>query len=712
MSALSMIRNNIGLVAVIIFISLLGFILTDLLSSAGQSGGFLQGSTEAGVVAGEKVGRDRYAERVDQYVQSRQNQFGNLTQVQRYQAEDDAWNSLVSEIVFDQELERTGIKISGDEVLDMFVGQRISPIVIQQFAADESQYDVAQVRTFLQNIQNDPDPESPARLQMKAFEDYLVRVRGIEQYQNAFRSGYIGSKAYAQQQAAEQNKTVDISFLGVNYTQIPDSTIKVSDSELRAYIADHPKEFEQEELTYASYVRFDVVPNAADSAKAFADLQKLRQLFADESRDSVFTAARSRYPFMPGISQPLSDVPAAIRDSLLDAKEKAVFGPILDGRYYRLYKVVEIQDTADYFANINHILVRFGGSTAADSAKALSDAQAIRSEVSAANFAAVATEKSQDFANRPNGGALGWYRKFTAYGEDFDKVVSAAPVGSIIGPIKSNQGYHVVQIVDKTRKTFSIANIEQIIYPSDKTRNSVYNDVNRLAEKASASGDLAAAAAELGLNALTTGGLSRTTRQVPGLQVGRQLVLWAIDAKVNALSKIIEVSNDTDKSFVYAQVTDRAPKGLQRIDDPSVRSRVLPEVLREKKAKIISEQLSGLSGDLNAIKEGYGAGAFVSNAKGITFSSSTIPGIGNDPLVIGTALGLEKGQQSGPIVGRNGVYIVKVDEVLTADPLDEATLLTRKTTDVITSQRNYIGKVEPALMELGDPKDTREQAGY
>lgn len=709
MSALSMIRNNIGLVAVIIFISLLGFILTDLLSSANRSGGAFQGSSDAGVVAGEKVTRDRYAERVDQYVQSRQNQTGSLAVTQRYQAEDDAWNSLVSEIVFDKELEKTGIKITGDEVLDMFVGDKISPIVIQQFAADPSQYDVNQVRTFLQNIQDDPDPESPARLQLKNFEDYLVRVRGIEQYQNAFKSGYVSSKAYAQQLATEQSKSVDVSFLGVNYTQIPDSTVDVSDSELRAYIADHPKTFEQEELTYVNYVRYDVSPSAADSAKAFAEISKLKKTFSETpTPDSIWTAPRTRFPFQPGISQPLSDVPAAIRDSLLGSVEKQVFGPILDGRYYRLYKIVEIQDTADYFANINHILIRFGS----DSAKALSDARAIRGEVSDANFASVAAEKSQDFNTRNSGGALGWYRKFSAFGEDFDKVVGSADVGSIIGPVKSTQGYHVVQIVEKTRKTFSIANIEQIIYPSDKTRNSVYNDVNRLAEKASSSGDLEIAAAELEVNVLNSNGLSRSTKQLAGLPVGRQLVRWAIDADVNELSSIIEVSNDIDKSFVFAQVSDRAPKGLQQISDPNVRARVTVEVRKEKKGKMIADKLAGLSGDLNAIKEGYGAGAFVSNAKSITFSSNTIPGVGNDPLVIGTALGLEKGEQSSPIVGQNGVYIVKVDEVRATDPLDEATLITRKTTDVLTGQRTYIGKVEPALMELGDAKDTREQAGY
>lgn len=712
MSALSMIRNNIGLVAVIIGISLLGFILTDLLSSANRSGGAFQGSSEAGMVAGQKVSRDRYAERVDQYVQSRQNQFGSLTPTQRYQAEDDAWNSLVSEIVFEQELEDVGVSISGAEVLDMFVGEKISPLVIQQFAASADQYDVNQVKTFLQQVQDDPDPESASRQQMKAFEDYLVQVRSIEQYQNAFKSGYVGSTQMAAQQHEEQTKAVDLTFLGVNYSQIADSTVNVSDNDLRSYISSHAKEFDQEEETFVSFVRYDINPSKADSVIAYAKLAKQKQAFSETTlADSTYTASRTRFPFSPGISQPISDVPAGIKDLLVDANEKDVFGPILEGRYYRLYKVVEVQDTADYFANINHILVRFAGSTAADTAKALTDARAIRRDVTAGNFGEVAAEKSQDFASRANGGEIGWYRKFTSYGEDFDKAVGRASVGSVIGPIKSNQGYHIVQVVNKTRKTFSIANIEQIIYPSDNTRDSVYNDVNRLAQKATASGDLDASAAELGLTAIKSNGLARSTKQVQGLPVGRQLVRWAIDASTGDLSTIIEINNDIDKTFVFGQVTDRVAKGLQQISNPGVRSRAFAEVVKEKKAAMIMAKLSGGS-DLNSIKDGYGAGAFVSSAKGINFSSSSIPGIGNDLLIVGTALGMETGQQSAPIAGENGVFILKVDDVRGADPLDAATLATRKVTDVLTTQRNYISKVEPALMELGDAEDTREQAGY
>ena len=81
--------------------------------------------------------------------------------------------------------------------------------------------------------------DSAQSSQLILFEDYLADTRAQERYLSMLTSGFVGSKQAARQKYLEQNKKVDISFLGVNYTQIPDSLVSVSDSEIRSYLLNY-----------------------------------------------------------------------------------------------------------------------------------------------------------------------------------------------------------------------------------------------------------------------------------------------------------------------------------------------------------------------------------------------------------------------------------------------------------------------------------------
>ena len=67
MSALSRIRQNIGLIAIVIFIALAAFILTDFIRGITT---IVQGVPEAGTVAGSTISNDEYQEQVSLYNQN------------------------------------------------------------------------------------------------------------------------------------------------------------------------------------------------------------------------------------------------------------------------------------------------------------------------------------------------------------------------------------------------------------------------------------------------------------------------------------------------------------------------------------------------------------------------------------------------------------------------------------------------------------------
>jgi parvulin-like peptidyl-prolyl isomerase len=65
-----------------------------------------------------------------------------------------------------------------------------------------------------------------------------------------------------------------------------------------------------------------------------------------------------------------------------------------------------------------------------------------------ASFDALAAEKSQDPGSKDTGGDLGWFTQGAMVAQ-FDQAAFSAPVGTVVGPVKSDFGYHLILVVEK-----------------------------------------------------------------------------------------------------------------------------------------------------------------------------------------------------------------------------------------------------------------------
>lgn len=94
--------------------------------------------------------------------------------------------------------------------------------------------------------------------------------------------------------------------------------------------------------------------------------------------------------------------------------------------------------------DVSHILVAVTAER--NDSAALRKARQLRREVMRGrDFSEVASQESDDFSTRPNGGRLGYFTAFTMVAP-FELAAYATKVGGISEPVRSQYGYHVIKV--------------------------------------------------------------------------------------------------------------------------------------------------------------------------------------------------------------------------------------------------------------------------
>lgn len=696
MSVMSWIRSNITLVVIVIAIAILAFVVQDGCNSS--RGGFGdQAVNTVGSVAGQEVGRQEFATLYDRMLENARARTGVLTDQDRNNALSSAWSQLVRNKMYQKELDATGIKVTPQELGDLFTGDPVHPQVQQYFQGFFQQQgkpmNGASVAEYLDQLEASGDQTFIEGF--KEFETAIKRYREQEKLDNIFRSAYVSSTAEARREYVAQNRKFDVSFVAVPFSSIADSTIVLDDADFSSFIKKNDHRFEQDASTSIRYVKFDIIPSAQDTATAANRVMRFRTAFAQTKDDSLFVTGKTRFGFQADAQEPAL-IPSGAVDSFMNGNAGDVFGPYKEenGAYFKLYKLVNVENSDDSYGNARAMTVPYG----ADSSAARSKARDLKRQANASNFADLMAEN--------NGSPARWFNEGMA-GEDVYKAIGRASAGSIIGPFETPGGYMVLHVMNKTNKKFTFAQIEQKVVPSDRTTDEAYKSANNFAAAVQANQNLEAIAAQEGLNSLSSGQLLSTTFNLSGIQEGaRTIIRWAFNADLNAISEVMPAG----QSYVVAQVTEKRTEGLQSVED--VRNTIRTEVLNEKKAEMILSKMKGLSGDLNSIATAYGDGASVQTATGVSFANSNVQGMGNEPMIVGTITGMAKDAVSAPMKGNTGVYVVQVTNITEAAEPDATTLATQKEAKAATGSGAFQTKAAQAMQELSEVEDNRVKAGY
>ncbi len=693
MAVIGRIRKRVGLLIGFIGISLLAFILGDIFSS--KTGMFGGKNDVIGEVGGEKVHYSEFEKRVERLTENYRlnTKSDNIDQSTQDMLREQAWGMFLNENTLGMEYEKIGISVSPEELYNMCTGPNAHAQVKQAFTDPKTgQFDATAVVKFLKDL---PNRDEATQRQWRQFEDAIRDERVANKYKEMIKGGLFVTTAEAKEAYNDEKRSASIRFFRLDFNTVPDSAVKIEESDLKAYYSANTNKYKQSEsIRKIEYVSFDIVPSAEDRQEVTDWVNKKAEEFSQSTNDISFVNQYSDVAF-DSTYHAKGTLPAVIDTALFNAAIGTMVGPYMEGDNFKISKLTANRFIPDS-VKARHILISVENG---DTAKAISTADSLKNAVKrGAKFADLAIQFSKDAGSGAKGGDLGWFRQ-GAMVQPFNDACFGGNKGDM--PVVVSQfGVHLIEIMDKgvPSKQIQVATLDRKVEPSQKTYDAVYNKANQFASVNNTAELFDSACIKQGLNKRIADNIRETDKNIPGLDSPRELVRWAYQAEKGAVSKAFTMG----EKYVIAKLVDIKEKGTLPLE--SVREQVTAEVRKEKKAEMLVEKINATGGgSIDAMAQKLNM--TVSEAESVNFQNPYIQGLGNETKAVGTIFGMQAGQVSKPIAGDNGVTVLFVQSFTEPAATTDYSGNIKQLVDQRRSRSEY--EVFNALKEKANIEDNR-----
>ena len=279
-------------------------------------------------------------------------------------------------------------------------------------------------------------------------------------------------------------------------------------------------------------------------------------------------------------------------------------------------------------------------------------------------FADVARRESSDSVSAAAGGDLGEWTK-GSMDPAFDSAAFAMPLKKVSQPVLSQFGFHIIELTSRKGNKAKGRHILIPIEVAGEHRDHLDAEADSLERLAAEREDPAAldtVSKALSLPIGGTGGVQEGTRVQVGNLVVPDAGAWAFGgSKPGHTSPVIE----TSFAFYIFRIDSVQPAGVPPL--AQVRPAVEFALRNDKKKQLVKPKAEEYLKRL-ANGESMAAAAKAMNLPNREFGpfSRVNPPL-TDPMVVGTAFGLEKGQRSGLLDTPDGMYVMESLERVPAD---------------------------------------------
>ena len=646
MALLEKIRVKFGIViSVIIALALLSFIIDPgTLESALNS---MSSKYDVGKIAGKRISYNEFQSEVDKYTTINELMTGSSAQTEQMQQQirDAAWQELIDKYMFIDNAMAAGIHVGEAELVDLVSGESLSPVMAQNpvFFDESGNFSLDMLNAFIANVNQDQTG------QLRLYWNYLQNSINTQQYYQKYSALFnAGNYENALQLADDldfNNTTADVDYCYVSYPIGTDSTIVVSDSEIKDYYNSHKKFFKQTANREIEYVVFEVVPSEADvlatsdemdaAYEEFQTTDNMRAFLLRNSEESL-----SEYWYKNG---DLNTLNSELNEYIFNRKED-VTPVIKSGNTFLAARVMDSKMLPDSVF-VKHILLQ--GDDAAHVADSL-----VGVISRGGNFSNLAAAYSADQSSAADGelGSIGWMTQ-TYMIPGFESVIEARVGRPFV--LETQYGTHVVLVTERTEPVLKkqVAILEKTALASRDTFNEYYAQANTFATLAGGSyeGYLRAVDSTKVYSHPVT--ITEATSNYGAIDNAKEVTRWAFDAKEGKASEIITVNNNY---FFIATVTKINKEGYAPVEDAAslIEQRLYALKIQDKVLSDVKSKISGISSIEDAAQV---LGVEVDRSEAVSLGSTTV-----DPALLGAVSAAPEGTLFGPVPGTMGVYVVNV----------------------------------------------------
>ena len=663
MATLQSIRSKGPLLVIVIGLALFAFIAGDAWKVLQPH----QGRQDVGEVNGEKLSAQEYQKMVDEFseVIKLTNGLNSLNEDQLTNVKDQVWNTYVTNQLIAGEAEKLGLTVT-DKELQAVIDEGTNPLLMQTpFRNPQTgAFDKDMLKKFLVEYANLGSSQMPAQYveyyqklgNFWTFVEKTLRQSLLaSKYQNLIAKSLISNPVAAEDAFKGRTEQSDLLLAGVPYASISDSTITVSDEEIKNLYNERKESYKQPvETRDIQYIDVHVVPSAEDRGAVLKEVTEFTDQLDKTTTDyASFVRSTSSTVNYTGVAINKTSLPQDVAARLDSASVNEVYGP-----YY---------NAGDDSYNTFKILAK---TTAPDSIQfrqiqVMADTEARRTELAdsifnaikgGANFAEVAKAYGQT-------GEATWVNAMSWEGAALDadnlkyiQTLINQPVNELKN-LKVGQANLILQVMSKKamKPKYDVAVIKCPVEFSKETYNDAYNKFSQFVAQNTTLEDMKKNAEEAGYTVIPRSDFTSDAHYVGNIHSTQEALRWIFNAKAGEVSPLYECGDNDHMIMVGVEAINK--KGYVNIN--KVANMLRNEIIRNKKA----EQLMGQMKDFNSLAQIKEMKDAVSDSvKHVTFNAPAYISVthASEPAISAYASKTDVEKVSAPIKGNAGVYMIQV----------------------------------------------------
>ena len=659
MATLQKLRNMGPLLVIFVGLALFAFI-------AGDAWRLFQSHTvdqNVGSVNGEKLSAMDFQKMYEEYTNAVKFARGTnaLTEDEMNQVKDEVWSTYISNRVLSAEAEKAGLTVTATE-LQAIVDAGSDPLLAQTpFRNEKGIFDKDILNNFLTQYEN--SKENPEFLeQYKPVYDYwkfiekTIMLNALtSKYQALVQNSFIGNPIVAKSNYEANSNTYDIEVVAYPYSAVKGDDCVATESEIEKLYnqkkENYKQPYESRSIKYASY---RVTPSPADREELRAELNEFADSLKADNTDyaSIVRLASSEVAYSDQPWQK-SAFPEEVQARLDSVAVNSVVGPIYsqsDDSYtvFKLLSKSTLPDSVKY-----DMLVVSAENIEKTNALADSLLTALKG---GANFAEISKKYNQE-----NNEGM-WFTSAQHEGMPIasnsliDKLVEGKKCGYEAISLDNSNSKAIVRITESKNpvEKYHAVVIKRANEFSKDTYNEAYNKFSQFVARCKDAAEMEEKADEFGFRVMTQNNIHTGTHKIANISGTRDALRWIFEAAEGDISPLYECGEND--YLLVAAVTAVNEKGYTPLEN--LRHMLGYEIANDKKADKIMAEIKGKT--MEQIKGMENVKSC--ETKRISFSAPAYISAtaSNEPAISAIAGKLDVGQESAPIKGNNGVYVIKL----------------------------------------------------